>query len=110
MAKRGKIEVEESSGNIFADLDLPNPEEALAKAEIARQVGRAIEDRALSQAQAGAVFGVPQSRVSDLVRGRLNRFSFETLIGFAKHVGIDVEIRMKPSKRPRLKVRTLGAD
>jgi len=48
-----RIQVEEGSGNVFADIGLPNPEEALAKAEIARQVNRILTERGLNQVQAG---------------------------------------------------------
>lgn len=104
MAKR--IKVEEGSGNVFADIGLSNPEEALAKAEIARRVNRILEKRGLSQVEAGAVLGIPQPRVSDLARGRLDKFSLEKLIDFAKRLGNDIEIRISPSRRPRLKVRS----
>jgi predicted XRE-type DNA-binding protein len=102
MAKR--IQSEKGSGNVFADIGLPNPEEALAKAEIARQVNRILVARKLSQAEAGVILGIAQPRVSDLIRGRLGRFSLDKLIDFAKRSGNDVEIRIKPSRRPRLKV------
>ena len=102
MAKR--IQIEKGSGNVFADIGLPNPEEALAKAEIARQVNRILVARKLSQAEAGMILGIAQPRVSDLIRGRLGRFSLDKLINFAKRSGNDVEIRIKPSRRPRLKV------
>ncbi len=107
MAKR--VRIEKGSGNVFADIGLPNPEEALAKAEIARQINRCIADRRLSQAEAGAILGIPQPRVSDLACGRLHKFSLEKLIDFAKRAGHDVEIRMKPSRQPRLTVRTPAA-
>ena len=102
MAKR--IQIEKGSGNVLADIGLPNPEEALAKAEIARQVNRILVARKLSQAEAGVILGIAQPRVSDLFRGRLGRFSLDKLINFAKRSGNDVEIRIKPSRRPRLKV------
>jgi len=102
MAKR--IQNEKGSGNVFADIGLPNPEEALAKAEIARQVNQILVARKLSQAEAGMILGIAQPRVSDLIRGRLGRFSLDKLINFAKRSGNDVEIRIKPSRRPRLKV------
>ena len=104
MAKR--IKVETGSGNVFADIGLPNPEEALAKAEIARRVNRILENRGLNQAEAGAALGIPQPRVSDLARGRLEKFSLEKLIDFAKRLGNDIEIRIKPSRKPHLRVRT----
>jgi len=102
MPKRARVE--ESSGNVFADIGIPNPEEALAKAEIARRINHMLADRKLSQVEAGRILGIPQPRVSDLARGRLGKFSLEKLIDFAKRLGNDVEIRMKPSRTPRLRV------
>jgi predicted XRE-type DNA-binding protein len=102
MAKR--IQGEKGGGNFFADIGLPDPEEALAKAEIAREVNRILVARKLSQTEAGVILGIAQPRVSDLIRGRLGRFSLDKLIDFAKRSGNDVEIRIKPSRRPRLKV------
>ena len=104
MAKR--VQIEKGSGNVFADIGMPNPEEALAKAEIARQVNHVLAARKLSQAEAGVILGIAQPRVSDLLRGRLVKFSLDKLIDFAKRSGNNVEIRMKPSRRPRLKVFT----
>jgi predicted XRE-type DNA-binding protein len=104
-----RIQVEEGSGNVFADIGLPNPEEALAKAEIARQVNRILTGRGLNQVQAGALLRIAQPRVSDLARGRLGKFSLEKLLQFARLTGIDVEIRMKPSSKPGLKVKTKAA-
>jgi predicted XRE-type DNA-binding protein len=103
------IQVEEGSGNVFADIGLPNPEEALAKAEIARQVNQILAERGLSQVQAGALLRIAQPRVCDLARGRLGKFSLEKLLQFARLAGIDVEIRMKPSRKPSLTVKTKAA-
>ncbi|MBZ5728715.1 MAG: helix-turn-helix domain-containing protein [Acidobacteriia bacterium] len=100
--KRTKVEI--GSGNVFADIGLPNPEEALAKAEIARRVNLILASRKLTQVKAAAILGIPQPRVSDLNRGRLGKFSLEKLIDFAKRLGNDVEIRILPSGKPRLKV------
>jgi predicted XRE-type DNA-binding protein len=103
------MKVEEGSGNVFADIGLPNPEEALAKAEIARQVNRILTERGLSQVQAGELLKIAQPRVSDLVRGRLGTFSLEKLLQFARLAGIDIEIQMRPSRKPGLKVKTRAA-
>ena len=94
---------------VFADIGVPNPEEALAKAEIARQVNRILAERGLNQAQAGALLRIAQPRVSDLARGRLGKFSLEKLLQFARLTGIDVEIRMKPSSKPGLTVKSKAA-
>jgi len=103
------MKVEEGSGNVFSDIGLPNPEEALAKAEIARQVNRILTERGLSQVQAGELLKIAQPRVSDLVRGRLGKFSLEKLLQFARLAGIDIEIQMRPSRKPGLKVKTRAA-
>ncbi|MGA3098937.1 MAG: helix-turn-helix transcriptional regulator [Bryobacteraceae bacterium] len=96
-----RIQFGEGSGSVFADIGVPNPEEALAKAEIAFQVNRILTERGLNQAQAGDLLRIAQPRVSDLARGRLRNFSPEKLLHFARRAGIDVEIRMKPSSKPR---------
>ena len=99
-----RIRVEKGSGNVFADAGIPNPEKAMAKAEIARRINHMLAERKLSQVEAGKLLGIPQPRVSDLARGRLGKFSLEKLLDFAKRLGNDVEIRLKPSRMPRLKV------
>ena len=66
MAKKSKIDVEESSGNVFADLGLPNPEQEQLKAGLTLQIFRVLKARRLTQAQAGKLLGIPQPHVSDL--------------------------------------------
>ena len=65
-----RTKVPSSSGNVFADLNLPNPEERLVKATIALSIGELIEKRGLTQEEAGAILGLPQPSVSSLVRGK----------------------------------------
>ena len=79
-----RIKIEEGSGNVYADIGLPNPEEALAKADLAREIIRIISERRLTQLEAGKLLGIGQPRVSQLMRGRLSDFSLERLIEFAK--------------------------
>jgi len=85
---------------------LPDPEEALAKSDLARQLNLAIAERKLSQEQTGKILGIAQPRVSELSRTRLGSFSLEKLLKFAKRLGIDVEIYVRPSAEPHLKVLT----
>ena len=68
--------------NVFKDLGFPNPEEALLKADLVVLITRRIRSRGVSQTEAGAVLGIPQSKVSDLLRGKLRGFSVERLLGF----------------------------
>ena len=71
-----------SSGNVFADLGVPNPEEALAKAELAHKIIVLIRERGLTQVQAAKLLGIDQPKVSALIRGRLTGFSLERLMRF----------------------------
>ena len=96
--KNGKLEIAKSSGNIFADLGLPNPEKYLAKVELARQINNIIEKRDLKQIEAAKILGIDQPKVSALSCGRLDDFSIERLIGFLNKLDRDVEIIVK--KRP----------
>jgi predicted XRE-type DNA-binding protein len=100
MIDNEKIEFVESSGNIFADLGLPNPEERLAKAELAREIRRIITDRDLTQAQAGAILGIAQPNVSDLMPGKLARFSVEKMLEFLTALGRDIKIVVTASVTP----------
>jgi predicted XRE-type DNA-binding protein len=99
MAK--KIEVIEGSGNVFADIGLPNPEERLAKAGLAIRIASAIRARRLTQARAARILKIDQPKVSRLLRGRLSGFSTERLMHFLTLLGHDVEIVVKTAPRSR---------
>jgi predicted XRE-type DNA-binding protein len=110
MAKnRRKIDYEEGSGNVFADLGLPNPEQELLKANLTVQIFRAIKARKLTQAKAGKVLGIPQPHVSDLMRGRARAFSTERLMQFLAALGHDVEIRVKKTRKEHGQVSVVAA-
>lgn len=81
-----------SSGNVFADVGLPQPEDRMARAELARRIKSIVEHRHLTQAEAARVLGTTQPKVSDLLRGRLAGFSMERLIRFLNALDRDVEI------------------
>ncbi len=93
-----KNKVMTSSGNVFADLGIPNAEEYLAKAKIALRVCSIIHDRKLTQVQAAKLLGVDQPKVSALMRGRLDGFSAERLFRFLNALGRDVEIIIRPKR------------
>jgi len=90
------IKVEIGGGNVFADLGLANPEESLAKAELASRIGEAIRQRRLTQTAAAEVLGIDQPKVSRLQRGYLTNFSVERLMHFLTLLGRDVEIVVRP--------------
>jgi predicted XRE-type DNA-binding protein len=96
-----EIKVQVGSGNIFADLGLPNPEEMLVKAELASKIGEIIAARNLTQMDAAEILGIDQPKVSALIRGRLTGFSTERLFRFLNALGSDVEISIKPKPESR---------
>ena len=85
--------VTESSGNVFADMGVPEPEQALAKAKLAAKIAAAIDEEQLTQTEAAERLGTDQPKVSAIVRGRLGQFSTERLLQYAQMIGYDVEIR-----------------
>lgn len=96
-----KIQVEEGSGNVFADIGLPNPEERLAKADLAIRISEAIRARRLTQTRAAHILKIDQPKISRLLRGQLSGFSTERLMHFLILLGRDVEIIVKPASRSR---------
>ncbi|HEX6912055.1 MAG TPA: helix-turn-helix transcriptional regulator [Longimicrobium sp.] len=90
--------VELGSGNLWADIGRPDAEEALARAELMSRVTDIIRERRLTQARAAEILGTNQPTVSDLVRGKLSRFSLERLIAFLNALDQDVEITVR--RRP----------
>lgn len=93
--------VEESSGNVFADLGYPNAEEALTKSRLAQQIAEIIEKRHLTQAQAATLLGIDQPKISKLLRGQLREFSTDRLFRFLNALDQDVEIVIKSKPRSR---------
>ena len=87
------------SGNVFADLGVARPEEALAKAELAHKITTIIERRGLTQAVAAKLLEVDQPKISALKRGRLAGFSLDRLVRFLVLLGNDVEIVVKARRR-----------
>ncbi len=87
--------------NIFAALELPDADEWLAKAELARAIGRVIRDRGLTQSAAARMLGVVQSDISNLNRGRLAGYSLERLYRLLNALGQDVRIVVQPKPRSR---------
>lgn len=87
--------VQPGSGNVFADLGLPDAGGRLAKTELARQIGLLIRAAGLTQARAAARLGVDQPKVSALLRGRLKDFSTDRLLRFVTALDHDVVITIR---------------
>jgi predicted XRE-type DNA-binding protein len=95
------IPVTRGSGNVFADLGFPNPEEHLAKAQLVSLIDDVIRERKLTQRQAAKLLGVDQPKVSRILRGRFAGFSTHRLMDFLTSLGCDIDILVKPSPRSR---------
>jgi predicted XRE-type DNA-binding protein len=89
----------EGSGNVFADLGLPNPEQELTKTRLTMQIYRIIRQRGITQTAAAKVLGIKQPHVSLLMRNRSGSFSVGRLIDFLNLLGQDVEISVRPTRK-----------
>jgi len=87
-----KEAIHHSSGNVFADLRIPKPEQYLAKAELAAKILKIVQRRGLTQAATGKLLGINQPKVSALLSGRLDGFSSDRLFRFLNALGCDVRI------------------
>jgi len=85
--------MENSSGNVFADLGLPYPEQELLKAKLTLQIYRLIKEHGITQTEARKILGIKQPHVSALMRNRAGNFSVERLMEFLTALGRDVEIQ-----------------
>jgi predicted XRE-type DNA-binding protein len=102
------ITVTSGSGNVFVDLGVADPEQELAKAQLASHIRSAIGRRKLTQAQAATLMGLDQPKVSALMKGRLTGFSSDRLLRCLTALGQDVDIvlreRAKGDERGRVRV------
>jgi predicted XRE-type DNA-binding protein len=108
-----RIAIESSSGNVFEDLGLPHPAERLAKAELARVIRTIVTGKSWTQRRAAKALGIAPPDMSDLMRGKLARFSQERLERFLNALDMDVHIQVGPrrtgKKRASVTVELLGA-
>ena len=90
-----------SSGNVFRDLGFSTEEaeNLRIRSELMVRLARLIEERGLTQAEAAKMFGVTQPRVSDLVRGKVDLFSIDTLVIMLAKAGVQVSFTTRTRKR-----------
>ena len=102
MPKPTRERVIASSGNVFADIGLPDAAELDTKTRLGAAINRIVERRGLTQAQVAATLDINQPKVSALLHYKLEGFSVERLMRFLLCLGHDVEIvvRSKPRSRP----------
>lgn len=94
--KSKEIEVIESSGNVYADLDFNNAEEMMAKAKLAVLIRDIIKERNLTQKNAAKIIGIDQPKVSAILRGHLSGFTIDRLFRFLMAFGMDIIIEVRP--------------
>jgi predicted XRE-type DNA-binding protein len=100
MAKRvlEKIEVEASSGNVFADLGLADAEQLKIKSGLVIEIARAVRRLGLTQEEAGRRMGISQPKVSGLIRGDFSNLSEQKLMACLNRLGYNIEIKLSPAR------------
>lgn len=96
-----KITVTKSSGNVFADIGVPNPKEHALKAALVTRIARSIAAQELTQDEAAKRMRLSQPDVSKLLRGQFRPFSIERLMRLLTSLGQDVTIAVVEPARPR---------
>ena len=99
------VKITESSGNVFADLGLPDADEHLIKAGLVVRLDRIIRQRELTQVAAAQLMGIDQPKVSAMLSGQFRGYSVERLMRFLVALGHDVEIVVKPRRRGTAELR-----
>ena len=97
------IEIEDSSGNVYADLQVAEAEAMYVKAQLAGKIGDIIRHRHLTQQQAAEILGIPQPKLSGLLRGQFRGISETKMIECLNRLGRDVDIvvRKAPRRHPQ---------
>ncbi len=102
MAKRmiEGVEIETGSGNVFADLGLADAEKLKIKSGLVIEITRAVRRLGLTQEEAGRRMGIPQPKVSGMMRGDFANLSERKLMECLNRLGYDIEIKVRPASEP----------
>jgi predicted XRE-type DNA-binding protein len=101
MPRKSDVQITPPTGNVFRDLGF-SPEEAqhlLIRADLLIQLQKTIASRGLTQVKAAKILRVTQPRVSDLLRGRIDLFSTDSLIDMLARLGVEVRLVLRPTRR-----------
>lgn len=93
-------EVQRSSGNVFADLGLPDADKLKIKSGLVIEIRKAMRRLGLTQQQAAKRMGITQPKVSDMMRGDFSNLSERKLMDCLNRLGYDIEIKVKPTSDP----------
>lgn len=91
---------ERGSGNVFADLGLPGAEKLKIKSGLVIEISRAVRRLGLTQEEAGRRMGIPQPKVSKMMRGDFSHLSEHKLMECLNRLGYDIEIKVRPATVP----------
>lgn len=94
------IEVQRSSGNVYADLGLPDAEKLKIKTGLIIEIRKAMQNLGLTQQDAAKRMGISQPKVSDMMRGDFSNLSERKLMDCLNRLGYDIEIKIKPASQP----------
>ena len=94
------IEVQRSSGNVYADLGLPDAEKLKIKTGLVVEIRKAMRRLGLTQQEAAKRMGITQPKVSDMMRGDFSNLSERKLMDCLNRLGYDIEIKVKPTSKP----------
>ena len=95
------MKIQRSTGNVFKDLGfgVKEAESLRLRAELMVEVRRLIQSRKLTQRSAASLLGVTQPRISDLIRGKIDLFSIDTLVNMLARAGMRVDLRIAGGAR-----------
>ena len=94
------VEVQRSSGNVFADLGLPDADKLKIKTGLVIEIRKAIRQQGLTQHEAATRMGITQPKVSGMMRGDFSNLSERKLMDCLNRLGYDIEIKVKPASAP----------
>ena len=94
-------QIQRGSTNVYADLGMADAEEMLVKAQLATKIGEIVKQRKLTQAQAAELLGIPQPKLSNLLRGQFRGISETKMIDCLTRLGRNVEIVVKAASRSK---------
>ncbi len=97
-----------SSGNVFADMGVPNPDEHHAKAQIAVKIARLMSEQKMTQAEMASMLGVTQPQISALMRGRWEGISLEKLFRLLKVLDTDISITLTPKQGDQAQISVIA--
>lgn len=103
------IDFEQGSTNVYADLGYADAEEMLVKAQLAAKISEVIARRRLTQAAAAQLLGMPQPKVSKMLRGQFRGISEDRMMRCLAALGQDVRIVVRPARKGRSGTLSVGS-